>query len=422
MKRKWLHLFVLTACVFSFLALPVSALPKVSTAVDSMASESTLVKSALYGNDILFSAGDFTTALGVRSIDTLTVATLPDPAEGVLRLSNLRVAEGQTVKAENLSLLRFTPANDLVEEASFTFTAEGLAGGASLTCRMRFAETVGDAPTVGSAAMSVMTQKSVAVFGEMSATDPDGDDLTFEVLSYPRNGTLHVIDKESGSFRYTPDKTYTGKDSFTYRARDEYGNYSPTASVEISVTRRVSDAVFRDMEKHPSYNAALHAVATGIMTGQIIDGKAYFSPDTAMTRAEFVKSALIAAGVTPKNYTATSFDDNAAIAESDVSYIATAQAMGVVHGTFTEDGLCFLPDESITRAEAATVIAALFDLLPPDTPVMSFTAGDGVAIHARPSVSACVSAGILDIAESTAAAAPVSRGEGAEIFYRAMQK
>ncbi len=420
MKRKWLPLLVLSALFLSFASLPVSALPKISTAMDCLAAESVLVKSAVHGNDIVFSEADFTTALGVRDIGTLTVATLPDPATGVLRLANLRVSEGQAVKPENLAYLRFTPASDLVEEASFTFTAENLAGGAALTCTLRFADSVGGVPTVGDAALSVMTQQSVAVFGEMTATDPDGDRITYEVLSYPERGTLRVIDKESGEFRYTPDTGYTGKDSFTYRARDVYGNYSPTASVEISVCRRTSDAVFRDMEDHPAYNAALHAVAEGIMTGSAVDGKLYFSPDTSMTRAAFVRSAMTAAGITPDAYTATTFDDNDAIAAEDVAYIATAQARGIVHGKLTEEGLCFLPDAPITRAEAAMVLSAVFGLTPPDAPVMSFEAGDGVAIFARPAVSACVSAGILDISSGTDAVAAVSRAEAAEMFYRAM--
>ena len=51
----------------------------------------------------------------------------------------------------------------------------------------------------------------------LDASDPDGDALTFEILSGPSHGTL----AGSGALlTYTPDAGYTGTDAFTFRAND----------------------------------------------------------------------------------------------------------------------------------------------------------------------------------------------------------
>ena len=93
----------------------------------------------MYGNDVSFSAADFEKALGVKSVKYVTFSTLPDPKDGVLWLSNLRISEGQTVKASNLELLRFSPASEITTEASFTFLCDDYGGGAPLRCDIRMA-------------------------------------------------------------------------------------------------------------------------------------------------------------------------------------------------------------------------------------------------------------------------------------------
>ncbi|MGD8532136.1 MAG: Ig-like domain-containing protein [Gammaproteobacteria bacterium] len=68
--------------------------------------------------------------------------------------------------------------------------------------------------------------------GFMRATDPDGDALTYRIVTGPRLGSLRDVDSASGQFTYIPGET--GTDSFSFRASD--GSLeSNTAVVTIQV-------------------------------------------------------------------------------------------------------------------------------------------------------------------------------------------
>ena len=61
------------------------------------------------------------------------------------------------------------------------------------------------------------TDEDTAVVVNLSATDADGDPLTFAIV----DGPLHGVLSGSGATRtYTPAANYNGPDSFTFRARD----------------------------------------------------------------------------------------------------------------------------------------------------------------------------------------------------------
>ncbi len=89
---------------------------------------------------------------------------------------------------------------------------------------------VNDAPVANpkSVSTSQNSPKSISV----TATDVDGDTLSYAVVVGPSHGSL------SGSLpnvTYTPDLNYSGSDSFTFRANDGTVN-SNTALVTITVT------------------------------------------------------------------------------------------------------------------------------------------------------------------------------------------
>jgi RHS repeat-associated protein len=63
-------------------------------------------------------------------------------------------------------------------------------------------------------------------------SDFEGDSISAELLTNPSHGNL--ILNSDGSFTYTPDETFTGNDTFTYRAFDGIG-YSTPATVSLIV-------------------------------------------------------------------------------------------------------------------------------------------------------------------------------------------
>lgn len=84
---------------------------------------------------------------------------------------------------------------------------------------------------------SVTTAEDAAVAVTLAATDPDGDDLFYELIPGPLHGTLTGT---APNMTYTPAPNYTGPDSFTFRAHDATTASAP-ATVTITV-RNVNDA------------------------------------------------------------------------------------------------------------------------------------------------------------------------------------
>ena len=81
---------------------------------------------------------------------------------------------------------------------------------------------------------SVTTTSDTPVSINLDASDKDGDTLTYAIKSFPTHGSLSSLDKDSGSVTYSPDRGYTGSDSFTFTASDG-SSTSNTAKVSITV-------------------------------------------------------------------------------------------------------------------------------------------------------------------------------------------
>jgi CSLREA domain-containing protein len=80
---------------------------------------------------------------------------------------------------------------------------------------------------------TITTQEDFSRVVTLTASDVDGDQLTFSVVSAPSHGTL------SGSgalLTYKPAADFNGSDSFTFKATDPSGADSAPATVSINVT------------------------------------------------------------------------------------------------------------------------------------------------------------------------------------------
>jgi hypothetical protein len=84
---------------------------------------------------------------------------------------------------------------------------------------------------------NVTTAEDTAQAITLSATDQDGDALTYSVSTMPMHG---VLSGSNANRTYTPDANYNGSDSFTFTANDGKGGTS-SATVNITVTS-VNDA------------------------------------------------------------------------------------------------------------------------------------------------------------------------------------
>ncbi|MBD3915928.1 ThuA domain-containing protein [Nocardioides hwasunensis] len=186
-------------------------------------------------------ADAYTTAEGVA---------LSVPAPGVL--ANDTDAEGDTLTAGDVTQpgngevalaangsFTYTPVTGFSGTDTFTYRAnDGTSKSApttvTITVEKAAAEPNAEPVAVDDAFTTVsgepLTLAAPGVLG--NDTDADGDQLTATATSQPVNGS--VVLRADGSFTYTPDAGFVGKDTFTYTASDGTDTSAP-ATVTITV-------------------------------------------------------------------------------------------------------------------------------------------------------------------------------------------
>jgi hypothetical protein len=149
--------------------------------------------------------------------DALTYSIVTQPAHGTLSGSGA----GRT----------YTPATGYSGSDSFTFKVTDSKGAVSGNATVSITVTSGNRAPVANA-QSVSTAKNTSKAITLTGSDPDGDALTYSIVTQPAHGTL----SGSGANRtYKPATNYTGSDSFTFRVNDGKVD-SANATVSISVT------------------------------------------------------------------------------------------------------------------------------------------------------------------------------------------
>lgn len=398
-------------------------IPVVSYGLQVLSAATDMAISAPVGNEIVFSQEDFARALNLSKINYVTVKALPEVTAGELLLGSTRVAAGQTVSAENLGYMSFRAASDDLTQASFCFTVNGSA--TPMVCNLYFLDSVNYTPTVSmvpTLSLNVSTHKGLAAHGVMSAYDPDGDGVVFEVVSYPQNGSLRLTDRTTGSYVYTPNASYTGTDRFTYVARDKYGNYSAAATVNLKVTVSGTSVTYADMLDSEAYNAALTMTETGVMSGRQVGNQYYFDPEASVSRVEFLVMAMNAAGITEVPACDTTvFADDSEIPEAMKGYVAAAYEMKYISGSLMEGRLCFLPNEEITRAQAAVMLSNIVGLC--DVPVTpTFADHSEIPVWASEAIYSLNAAGIMNSrAGYISPVAKITRAQTAQMLTAAME-
>jgi hypothetical protein len=178
------------------------------------------------------------------------------------------------------------------------------------------------------------------------------------------------------------------------------------------------DIVFSD-----NITAIESLAARGIITG-MDDGT--FSPDKSMTRAQFAAIVVRALGLTPKSVEAFS---DVPSTQWYASYVGTANTYGIVNG---RTAATFDPDGTITRQEAAVMVARAAKLCGMDTDMDSATIrdtlaqfGDYVTVStwAQGALAFCYDEGILDQSDlNIEPTVAVTRAEVAQMLFNLLTK
>ncbi len=413
-------LCIMLTIVFCVCVTAAEAVP-VSRGLAVLAEETDMAKTALIGDSISFTSDDFKRALNLSTLKTLTIDTVPDIGDGKLYLGKTEVSAGKSISSENLDMLKFVPSSDKVMSGSFSFSC---GYGYSIKCNLHFIEKTNYSPTVSLASdssLSLSTHDSVSRIASLDAYDPEGDKFIYEIVSYPKNGSLVLLDRESGRYVYSPNSGYSGNDSFSYVARDMYGNYSAASEVSVNVRERRTSVSFGDISDCNTYNAALTMAENSLMSGNEIDGVTYFAPAQSISRAEFLATAMKAAGISdPGSEARTVFADDEDIPGEYKGYVATAYQLGFVNGAEADGEIYFKPSSTVTRAEAAVMLNGIISgSVKTDTPLIRpvFADGSALPVWAKDAIMSLSSMGIMPYDDGYAAPTEtLTRGDAAEIF------
>ena len=244
----------------------------------------------------------------------------------------------------------------------------------------------------------------------------NGHTLTENLLSFRQSngGFYHVLDGSDGNNQMSAeqgfyalvaiDRAENGKNSL-YRMGDvTKATTKPSTTVKkgsadasVSVPAVTAPGTtFSDVKNHAN-KAAIEALASrGIINGM---GQGTFMPNKTMTRAEFAAIVTRALGLTAKD---TKVFSDVPSSKWYAGYIGTANSSGIVNGVGNGK---FNPEGTITRQEAAAMVARAAKLCGPDTAMDAAATRDmlaqfgdyrSVASWAKEPMAFCYSANILD--------------------------
>ena len=238
--------------------------------------------------------------------------------------------------------------------------------------------------------LELSTYRGVSVGGRLSATDPEGGKVTFEITTPPIKGTLDLDD--NGHFVYTPDSGKRGKDYFGYKAIDADGNRSQEGTVIIKIQKQESKVCYADLENLSCGYAAQRLAEEDIFVGECLAGDYVFSPDAPVTRSEFLLMCMKIAGAEPlTGVRTTGFEDDREIHTWAKPYVSAALERGIIAGYYEGDSAAvFGPEQTISTAEAAAILDRAIELTDAITTWYGFEAGvPDWAVQAAANISAC---------------------------------
>jgi len=131
----------------------------------------------------------------------------------------------------------YTPAANYNGPDQFVVSVSDGNGGVSTSTINIGVTPVNDAPV--SADQNLSTPEDTPISGQVTATDADGDVLSYSVSSNAAHGAV-ALNITTGTFTYTPSLNYNGSDSFVVTVSDGKGGVT-TSTINIGVTP-VNDA------------------------------------------------------------------------------------------------------------------------------------------------------------------------------------
>ncbi len=184
---------------------------------------------------------------------------------------------------------------------------------------------------------SVTTQEDTAVSITLTASDVDGNPLTYSVQTGPSNG---VLSGTAPNLTYTPDLDYDGADSFTFVANDGTVDSTPaTVSITVNPTN----------EMHVQSIDMTAKVKGKSTKSQIFTSVTIVDADGPVAGAQVtIELTGFNAGITDTTTTDSSGTATFTFSSAKAGNTYTATVILVSKTGFTYDNLPIQPSDSIT--------------------------------------------------------------------------
>ena len=160
---------------------------------------------------------------------TLATATDADGDELTYALKDTAVNGTVIVNADGS--YSYTPNANFNGSDSFIYSIDDGQGGVITQTATIDVAPINDAPVAEDSVIAAI-EDTVAEGQLATATDVDGDELTFVLATDASNGT--VVVNADGSYSYTPNTNFNGSDNFTYTITDGTETITQTANVTVN--------------------------------------------------------------------------------------------------------------------------------------------------------------------------------------------
>ncbi len=146
-----------------------------------------------------------------------------------------------TVSIDNAGHVTFTADSGFNGTTTFDYTVSDGHGGTDTATVSVFVQDPNHAPVIDAAHTTATlsvdnAHANTSNIGQVSATDVDGDTLTYSVLDGGSHHGSLFVDSNSGAFFYDADDTkWSGTDSFTVQVDDGNGGHA-TQTISVQVT------------------------------------------------------------------------------------------------------------------------------------------------------------------------------------------
>lgn len=357
-----------------------------------------------------FSQDDFTSA----AADGIFLTSVPQETLATVRYGSRVLKAGDALPTEALGDLTLEAKCVTAQEVTIGYCtlSDGVLSGVQ-ELKLSILPKEDQPPTAEDG--SLETYKNIAGSGTLSAADPEGKPLTYNLVKEPKRGSVEL--HEDGTFTYTPDKNKVGKDSFTYTVTDSGGNTSEEAKISIEIRKPTDKATYADMDGDPDAFYAMWLKEAGLFTGATVGGNLCFEPEKTVSRGEFLVMVMKLVDAQADETGLTSgFSDEAATPVWLQPYIVSALGSGMISGVSSEGGVVFRPEAALSRAEAAVMLQNVLQL-PAPTAKTVFSETDAAAVPAwAADATAALSAAGISLGD-TAQADAITRREVAKLLY-----